>query len=71
MVYKDSLDEKKRHFHFGEFLHFQFGTNSKSLGQRTRKHLRLIRRISVQYVAKSNIQTEFALVKMMDIRGER
>ena len=28
MVYKDSLDEKKRHFHFGEFLHFQFGTNS-------------------------------------------
>ena len=27
MVYKDSLDEKKRHFHFGEFLHFQFGTN--------------------------------------------
>ena len=43
----------------------------KSLGQRTRKHLRLIRRISVQYVAKSNIQTEFALVKMMDIRGER
>ena len=29
MVYKDSLDEKKRHFHFGEFLHFQFGTNNQ------------------------------------------
>ena len=31
MVYKDSLDEKKRHFHFGEFLHFQFGTNKKDV----------------------------------------
>ena len=31
MVYKDSLDEKKRHFHFGEFLHFQFGTNTDTL----------------------------------------
>ena len=23
--------KKKRHFHFGEFLHFQFGTNKERL----------------------------------------
>ena len=27
MVYKESLGKKKRHFHFGEFLHFQYGIN--------------------------------------------
>ena len=38
MVYKDSLDKKKRHFHFGEFLHFQFGTNSGFIDQMLQRY---------------------------------